>query len=78
MNEKLYIETRTTAGELLFSNGIVEKHNKISIESFGKTFEDIMCESDIAVAWAVDTTNALQNCGDFTPNQLVFGHVITP
>lgn len=50
MNEKLYIEPRTTAGEFLFSNGIVEKHNKISIESFGKTFEDIMCESDKAVA----------------------------
>ena len=38
-----------------------------------------MCESEIALAWAVNATNALQNFGDFTPNQLVFGHnVITP
>ena len=32
MNEKLNVETRTTAGESPFSNGIVERHNKICLK----------------------------------------------
>ena len=37
MNEKLNIETATMAGESPFSNGIVERHNKILAEAFSKT-----------------------------------------
>ena len=44
MNEKLNIETATTAGESPFSNGIVEWHNQILIEAFYKTIADVKCE----------------------------------
>ena len=79
MNEKLNIETATTAGESPFSNGTVERHNKTLMEAMQKTITDVKCEQDIALAWAVSAKNALQNRGGFSPNQLVFGrNVNTP
>ena len=41
-----------------------------------KTFEDVRCAPDVALAWAVSAKNALQNHGGFSPNQLVFGRNI--
>ena len=58
MNEKLGIETRTTAGESPFSNGIVERHNKILHETMQKTLEDTKCGTDIALAWALSAKNS--------------------
>ena len=72
MNEKLNIETATTAGESPFSNGIVERHNKILAEAFSKTLSDVKCEPRVALAWAVSAKNAIQNKEGFSPNQLVF------
>ena len=59
MNEKLNIETATTAGESPFSNGIVERHNKTLGEAFWKTLLDAKCEPEIALAWAVSAKNSL-------------------
>ena len=59
MNEKLNIETATTAGESPFSNGIVERHNKILAEAFSKTLSDVKCEPKVALAWAVCAKNTL-------------------
>ena len=79
MNEKLNVETATTAAESPFSNGIVERHNLILAEAMQKTLLDVKCEPQIALASAVSAKNALQNHGGFSPNQLVFGHnVNTP
>ena len=74
MCEKLGIDAKTTAGESPFSNGIVERHNKIIFEAFMKTMEDVTCEAEVALAWAISAKNALQNRGGYSPNQLVFGH----
>ena len=71
MNEKLNVETMTTAGESPFSNGIVERHNQILAEAFRKTLSDVKC--DPRVALAVSAKNTLQNSAGFSPNQLVFG-----
>ena len=76
MNEKLNIETATTAAESPFSNGIVERHNLILAEAMQKTLLDVKCDPQIALVWAVSAKNALQNHGRFSPNQLVFGHNI--
>ena len=67
MNEKLNIETGTTAAENLFNNGTVEH---CSLE---KMLEDEKCEPEIVLAWAVSTQNALQNYSGHNPNDLVFG-----
>ena len=61
MNEKLNIETCTTAAENPFSNGIMECHNLIVAETMEKTLENEKCESEIALAWSVNAKNALQN-----------------
>ena len=61
MNDKLGIETSTMPGEAPFSNGIVEKNNKILYESMMKTKEESKCDLDNALAWAVCAKNTLQN-----------------
>ena len=73
MNEKLGIETSTTAGEAPFSNGLVERSNKILYESMMKTMQDTKCDMSTALARAVSAKNCLQNVNGYAPNQLVFG-----
>ena len=73
MNEKLSVETLTTAAESPFSNGTVERHSGILYEAMVKTQKDVGCDPETALAWAVSAKNSLQNHG-FSPNQLVFGH----
>ena len=73
MSEKLGIETSTTAGEAPFSNGLVERSNKILYESMMKTMQDTKCDMSTALAWAVSAKNCLQNVNGYAPNQLVFG-----
>ena len=55
-----------------FSNGIVEHLNSILGESTKKIHEDVKCEADVALAWAVSAKNSLSNVNGFSPNQLVF------
>ena len=74
MNEQLNIETVVTAAESPFSNGIVERHNRILAEAMMKTLADVKCDKEMALAWAVSAKNALQNNNGFSPNQLVFGY----
>ena len=50
MNEKLGIETSTTPGKSPFSNGIVERHNKVLYESMMKTMEETKCDMETALA----------------------------
>ena len=63
----------TTAAEAPWSNGLVEKHNHIIGEAVSKIKEDINCSLEVALCWAVNAKNALQNVYGFSPYQLVFG-----
>ena len=78
MDEKLIIETSTTAAESPFSNGTVEHHNLIVSEAMGKILEHEKCEPEIALAGAISAKNALQNHLEHSPNKLVFGLNIKP
>ena len=73
MNHKLGIEISTTPSEAPFSNGIVERNNKVLYEAAMKTKDDIGCSLETALAWAVAAKNGLQNHGGYSPNQLVLG-----
>ena len=42
-----------------------------------KTREDIGCDTETALAWAVSAKNCLQNVYGFSPNQLVLSQNIT-
>jgi len=67
MNERLGIEISTTPGESPFSNGIVERNNKVLYESMMKTMDDAKVNMSTALAWAVSAKNALQNVKDILP-----------
>ena len=73
-SEKLGIEIIMPPADSPFSNGIVERHNKVLYETMMKTLDDTKCESSVALAWACSAKNALSNNDGFSPNQLVFGH----
>ena len=73
MNDLFNIETSTTPGESPFSNGKVERANKLLYETMRKTMEDTGCGYDIALAWAVSAKNCLQSHLGYSPNMLVFG-----
>ena len=47
MNEKLNVESITTAAESPFSNGIVERHNLVLIEAMNKTIKSEKCEPSV-------------------------------
>ena len=73
MCQNLNINFITTAAEAPWSNGLVEKHNGIIGEAVAKIQEDIHCSVEIALCWALNAKNSLQNIYGFSPHQLVFG-----
>ena len=75
MNEKLNVETCTTAAKSQFSNGIVERHNLRVAETMEKT-DDEKYEPEIVLAWDVNAINALQNHLGHNLNELSLGFKI--
>ena len=73
MCQNLNINFLTTAAEAPWSNGLVEKHNGIIGEAVAKIQEDVRCSVEIALSWALNAKNSLQNIYGFSPYQLVFG-----
>lgn len=71
MNEKLHIETCTTAAESSFRNVTVEQHNLILAKAMERTLED-KCEQEIAVVLPVSIKKAFQNHSGDSQNELVF------
>ena len=45
----------------------------VLLNGYIKTVEDTGCSKEMALAWSVSATNALQNRNGYAPNQLVFG-----
>ena len=74
MSKKLGINMIMSPAESPFTNGIVERHNKILYETMMKTIDDAKCSCEIALAWACSAKNSLNNNGGYSSNQLVFGH----
>ena len=73
MNKKLDIETSTTLGESLFSNGVVERNNKVLYEALMITMDDTKNDMEAGLSWEVSVKYAFQNYGRDSPNQLAFG-----
>ena len=67
------VKILATAAESPWSNGTCERLNAIIGDTVLKVFEDMKCDINIALAWAVSAHNALANNFGFSPNQLVFG-----
>ena len=73
MCQNFNINFLTTSAESPWSNGLVEKHNHIIGEAIAKIQEDVNCSVEIALCWALNAKNSLQNIYGFSPHQLVFG-----
>ena len=73
MCQNLNINFVTTSAESPWSNGLVEKHNGIVGEVVSKILEEINCSVEVALCWAINAKNSLQNIFGFSPYQLVFG-----
>ena len=73
MCQNLNINFITTSAESPWSNGLCEKHNGIIGEVVSKILEEINCGVEIALCWAINAKNSLQNIFGFSPYQLVFG-----
>ena len=69
----LNINFMTTSAEAPWSNGLVERHNGIIGEVVSKIMEDVECTVEVALCWAVNAKNSLQNIHGFSPYQMVMG-----
>ena len=71
--EKFNIVSITTPGESPWSNGIVERHNGLLMETVKKVIDECHCDLDTALPWAVCAKNTLSNVSGYSPNILVYG-----
>lgn len=71
--EKFHIEVQVTPIEHPASNGICERHNAIIGEMSAKVHKSNKCSWKIALMWAVNAKNSLQNVYGYSPCQIVFG-----
>ena len=70
----LGIHLHTTAAESPWSNGVVERNNQTLSNMMDKITEDLQCSTDLALLWALNAKNSLQNVAGFSPFQLVLGY----
>ena len=71
--QKFNIESTTTPGESPWSNGVVERHNAILMDTVNKTVEECRCDLETALSWALSVKNTLSSVHGYSPNTLVFG-----
>ena len=64
---------KTTAGYAPFSNGLVEKHNHIIDQMMKRIKEDLNVDAELALCWALNAKNSLENYGGYSPSQLAMG-----
>ena len=62
-----------TAVEAPWSNGICERGNSTIGDMTVKILEDLQCEPEVAVQWAINARNTLTNVYGYSPQQLVLG-----
>ena len=73
LGEAFNITIKTTAAESPWSNGICERLNGVLGTLVNKILDDVKCNIQMALAWAVSARNAYDNNSGYSPNQLVFG-----
>ena len=73
LGDMFNVKIMATAAESPWSNGVCERLNAIIGSTVMKTVDDVNCDIEVALAWAVSAHNALSNNSGFSPNQLVFG-----
>ena len=65
--QNLNIKICTPAAKSPWSNNLVERHDVWLKLIVCKTIEEINCDLDLAVAWALSAKNSLKNGNGFSP-----------
>lgn len=73
MAESLNVRVMHTSAESPWSNGLVERHNGTLKCMLEKIVGEKNLKLDIALPWAIQAKNALDNVHGFSPAQLTFG-----
>ena len=73
MCDYLGINIKPTAAESPWSNGITERNNQTLANMMNKIIKDTSCSLELALSWALNAENSLQNVAGFSPFQLVLG-----
>ena len=73
MCEAFNIKIDSTPSYSPWSNRLCERHNQTLTNMFLKIGEDIKCDMDTALAWAVSAKNTLINNNGFSPAQVALG-----
>ena len=73
MCEAMNIIVKKTAAEVLFINGLIERHDLILSEMLDRTLEDNKIDLELALATCINAKNSLANIHWFSPFQLGFG-----
>ena len=71
--EQFNIVSVTTPGESPWSNGVIERHNGILMETVRRVMDDMHCDLETALPWSICAKNTLSNVNGYSPNILVFG-----
>ena len=72
MCEAFGMKMSTTPSYSPWSNGLCERHNQTLTNILLKIKEDVKCDWDTALAWAVSAKNSLVNHNGYSPMQVVF------
>ena len=67
------VKVRTSPAESPWCQGTVERHNGILGQMIEAVMDDSGCNVNIAIAWAMNAKNSLNNVFGFSPYQLVMG-----
>ena len=58
--QQLNAVSTTTPGESPWSNGVVERHNAILMETINRTMSESTCDLETAVSWSVSSKNTFK------------------
>ena len=73
LGHQFHIEILTTAAYAPWSNGVCERHNMTLTEIIMKVKEDMKCDYETVLSWALMSKNMLSNVHGYSSYQLVFG-----
>ena len=73
MCEAFNIKVLTTPSRSPWSNGLCERHNQTLTNMYLKIKEDVNCDMETALAWAVNAKNAVINNNGFSLSQTAYG-----
>ena len=71
--ENFNIEIQTSAVEIPFSNGMIERHHAVLAQTVLKTKEDTNCSWALILAGGLNAKNSLQVFGSYSAYQLAIG-----